>query len=204
MTKSRILLALLVGALLNVGEIISPGGGDSGYPASLQAALADPNSLRASAQILGSPGSGITGEVRFVEAPTDKYTPVSEVWVVAEVKGLSSGLHGFHIHEIGTCDPPGFVTAGGHFDPGPAGNSLPVDANHPFHMGDLPNLVANDGGVGQLEYNTSRITIRPGPLSVFDANGSAIIVHLNPDLGTTGVTGASGGPRIACGVIETE
>ena len=36
----------------------------------------------------------------------------------------------------------------------------------------------------------------------FDANGSAVIVHLNPDRGETGVTGASGGARIACGVIQ--
>ena len=49
---------------------------------------------------------------------------------------------------------------------------------------------------------SSRITLSPGPLSIFDANGSAVIVHLNPDRGETGVTGASGGPRIACGVIQ--
>lgn len=36
----------------------------------------------------------------------------------------------------------------------------------------------------------------------FDANGSAVIVHLNPDRGEPGVTGASGGARIACGVIQ--
>ena len=29
-----------------------------------------------------------------------------------------------------------------------------------------------------------------------------MIVHLNEDQGTTGVAGGSGGPRIACGVIE--
>jgi Cu/Zn superoxide dismutase len=46
---------------------------------------------------------------------------------------------------------------------------------------------------------------QPGnQLSVFDANFSAVIVHLNPDLGANGVTGASGGPRIACGVIQLD
>ena len=49
---------------------------------------------------------------------------------------------------------------------------------------------------------THRITLSPGPLSIFDANGSAVIVHLTPDRGETGVTGASGGARIACGVIQ--
>ena len=39
-------------------------------------------------------------------------------------------------------------------------------------------------------------------LSGSDADGSAVILHLNPDRGQPGVTGASGGARIACGVIQ--
>lgn len=57
-------------------------------------------------------------------------------------------------------------------------------------------------GNGFLSHISSRITLSPGPLSIFDANGSAVIVHLNPDRGEPGVTGASGGARIACGVIQ--
>jgi Cu-Zn family superoxide dismutase len=53
-----------------------------------------------------------------------------------------------------------------------------------------------------MSHISSRITLSPGPLTIFDANGSAVIVHLNPDSGQPGVTGASGGPRIACGVIQ--
>jgi Cu-Zn family superoxide dismutase len=172
----------------------------------LTAARSDsPNVIRASATIVGP--NGVSGEVLFTESPVDKYTPVSTVWVVAHVKGLTPGLHGFHIHENGTCDPPAFATAGGHFDPGPFGNSTPVDANHPYHAGDLANLEANAAGVAHLSYETSRITLRQNPgnlLSVFDANGSAVIVHANPDLGLNGVAGASGGPRLACGVIQPD
>jgi Cu-Zn family superoxide dismutase len=68
-------------------------------------------------------------------------------------------------------------------------------------MGDLPNLIASGHGVGRLRHTTSRITLSPGPLSVFDADGSAVIVHLNPDRGIPGAPSASGGPRVACGVI---
>jgi Cu-Zn family superoxide dismutase len=77
------------------------------------------------------------------------------------------------------------------------------DANHPFHMGDLPNLFADAAGKATLKAVTNRVTIGPGPLSIFDADGTAIIVHGNPDQGTTGEpkSGLSGGPRIACGVI---
>ena len=50
---------------------------------------------------------------------------------------------------------------------------------------------------------TSRVTLSDGPLSLFDADGSAIVIHGNPDQGITGEpkSGVSGGPRVACGVI---
>lgn len=154
--------------------------------------------IRARVVIEGMPGSGISGEVLFIQTRSGILPTVR---VLARVEGLEPNtVHGFHIHENGTCSPD-FLAAGGHFDPGPNGNSNP-DANHPFHMGDIPNLKANRFGVAFFEHETSRITLTPGPLSIFDANGSAMIVHQNEDLGTTGVAGGSGGPRIACGVIE--
>lgn len=161
--------------------------------------------LRAHAAIAAVPGSGIEGEVRFTQIPADDDNPEPTVNIVARIAGLSAGVHGFHIHEVGECAAPTFIAAGGHFDPGPFGNSNP-DANHPFHMGDVPNLVANEAGIATYTYTTSRITLSPGPLSVFDGNGSAVIVHLNPDQGITGAAGSgvSGGPRIACGVIELD
>jgi Cu/Zn superoxide dismutase len=170
--------------------------------------------------VVRGPG-GIEGIVRFRQEPcpgcptpgpaapaTDRgfrNFPQPEVKVTARVKGLSPGAHGLHIHENGVCNAAdGFTSAGGHFDPGPFGHSTPVDANHPYHMGDLPNLIAAKGGVGRLQTVTSRVTLSPSPTSVFDANGSAVIVHQNPDRGIPGVTGASGGPRIACGVVEMD
>lgn len=175
--------------------------------------------LRARAIVRG-PG-GIEGLVIFSQprcpgcptpapdAPAQDFRnfPEPTVEIVAQINGpvaaLAPGAHGMHIHETGICDPAvSFASAGSHFDPGPFAHNAPVDANHPFHMGDIPNLIVNSRGRGSLEHTTSRITLSDGPLSVFDANGSAVIVHLNPDRGTPGVTGASGGPRIACGVIE--
>ena len=143
------------------------------------------------------------GTVLFTQSPAEQDFPTTTVNIVAHVVGINPGQHGIHIHEIGSCIAPAFTSAGGHFDPGPFGNSAP-DPNHPFHMGDLPNLDVNAGGVGHLEATTSRITLTPGPLSIFDSNGSAVIVHLNRDQGTTGVAGGSGGTRIACGIIELE
>ncbi len=152
----------------------------------------------------GCPTPGITAPATD---PRFRNFPEPTVEIVARISGspevLTPGAHGMHIHENAVCnESDGFESAGGHFDPGPFGNSTPVDANHPFHTGDIPNLIVNRNGKGFLRHTTSRITLSPGPLSVFDANGSVVLVHLNPDRGIPGVTGASGGPRIACGIIE--
>jgi len=114
---------------------------------------------------------------------------------------LKPGKHGVHLHAVGKCEPD-FTAAGGHFDPGPAGNTDP-DANHPFHMGDIPNLEVGANGTGKLTGVTTRVTLSPGPLSLFDADGTAVIIHGNEDKEITGEpkSGVSGGPRVACGVI---
>ena len=144
-------------------------------------------------------GDGITGTATFSEV---KHGTASAVHVELTVSGLKPGQHGVHLHAIGKCEAPGFTAAGGHFDPGPAGNTDP-DANHPFHMGDLPNLVVGDDGKATLTGVTTRVTLTDSPVSVFDADGTAIIIHGNPDQGVTGEpkSGVSGGPRVACGVL---
>ena len=118
---------------------------------------------------------------------------------------LTPGLHGLHIHAAGVCEAnaqPAFSTTGGHFDPGPFGSELPVEANHPYHLGDLPNLVVDEQGQATYNVLTSRVTLSEGPVTVFDENGSAIIVHLLPDQQKAGGTAAeAGGGRLACGIV---
>ena len=154
-------------------------------------------------------GEGITGTVTFREVPIRtgdadaKFsTGAMAVEISVNVKGLKPGTHGIHLHAIGKCEAPAFTSAGGHFDPGPNGMMDP-DMNHPFHMGDLPNLVANAKGEAVWKATTTRVTLGAGPLSLFDEDGSAIVIHANPDQGVTAeaTAGLSGGPRVACGVI---
>jgi superoxide dismutase, Cu-Zn family len=144
-------------------------------------------------------GEGITGTAEFIESQQGTGKVVE---ITVTVSGLKPGLHGVHLHAVGKCAPD-FAAAGGHFDPGPAGNPDP-DANHPFHSGDIPQLSADAAGKAAMKAVTTRVTLSEGPLSLFDADGSAIIVHGNPDQGITGEprSGVSGGPRVACGVIE--
>jgi len=143
-------------------------------------------------------GDGITGTATLAEY---QHGDSRLVQIHLTVSGLKPGQHGVHLHAVGKCEAP-FTSAGGHYDPGPAGNPDP-DANHPYHMGDLPNLTVGADGKGQLDATTTRVTISDGPLTLLDADGSAIIIHGNPDQGITGESksGVSGGPRVACGVI---
>lgn len=179
----------------------------AGFLAGAIAVAAAPQALRASATISGAGISG-TAEFREIDAQTAgdhdmKFmTAMKAVEVTVTVTGLKAGAHGMHLHAVGKCDAPGFTSAAGHFDPGPAGQGDP-DTNHPYHMGDLPNLVADASGRASVKAITTRVTLGDGPVSLFDADGTAIIIHGNPDQGKTGEakSGVSGGPRVACGVV---
>jgi Cu-Zn family superoxide dismutase len=154
--------------------------------------------VRATVQFQGCTDPNVSGVGMLTEEKSEE--GVKEVDVFLLVKGLPPGKHAVHIHEVAACSPCG--AAGGHFDPGPNGNSSP-DGNHPFHMGDLVNLEVRRNGVGTLRTTTTRVTLSPGPLSVFDGNGSAIIIHVSPDSYCPDgvVAGCAGGARAACGVI---
>jgi Cu-Zn family superoxide dismutase len=120
------------------------------------------------------------------------------VRLVVEARGLPPGLHAFHIHAVGKCDPPDFTTAGGHFNPtGKQHGALNPQGSH---AGDLPNLNIGPDGTGRLETATEQVTLGSGPTSLWDADGSALVVHAAPDDFKTDPTGNAGG-RIACGVL---
>ena len=172
------------------------------------AALAD--GLQAMAEIKGCTDAGISGTATLKEQVTPE--GIKEVVVKMKVKGLSDGKHAVHIHEVGACEPCG--AAKGHHDPGPFGESRPdsagdempaKDINHPYHMGDLINLDVKNG-VGQMMHTTNRVTLSPGRLSILDADGSAFIIHTNPDTYCDEETdlkkGCAGGSRDACGIIR--
>ena len=114
------------------------------------------------------------------------------------VQGLPAGTKGVHIHEVGSCEPPTFTSAGGHFNPVGKQHGL-LNPQGP-HAGDLANIVIGPDGKGRLETSAGLVTLDAGPNSLLDANGSALIIHAAPDDFRTDPTGNSGA-RIACGVI---
>ena len=131
---------------------------------------------------------------------TATLTPVhGGVRILMETRGLPPGAKGVHIHEVGKCEGPQFTSAGGHFNPDKKEHGT-MNARGP-HAGDLPNITIGPDGNGRLETTTDRVTLGTGPTSVFDADGSALVIHAGPDDFMTDPTGNSGG-RSACGVIQ--
>ncbi|GAB4016197.1 hypothetical protein GCM10028773_08560 [Spirosoma koreense] len=123
------------------------------------------------------------------------------VSLTVTVSGLPAGKHGIHFHAIGVAQPqdvPAFNSSGSHYNPASHQHGL----NNPMgaHAGDLPNLVVDSQGNGTLITTTNRITLSDGPLTLFDKDGSALIIHAGEDDQMTDPTGNSGA-RIAGGVV---
>lgn len=121
----------------------------------------------------------------------------STVTLAVSVSGMPSGTHGIHLHATGKCEGPGFTTAAGHLNPTghEHGSMNPAGP----HMGDLPNLEIAASGTGSVSIPLSST---PAVLreELFDADGTAIVIHAGPDDYKTDPSGNSGG-RIACGVF---
>ncbi len=122
----------------------------------------------------------------------------SGVLVSVEVKGISPGLHAIHVHAVGKCEGPAFTSAGGHFNPEQKKHGLKNPEGS--HAGDMPNMYVARNGVGRFEVLNDRITLQPGERSVFDSDGSALVIHAGIDDDMTDPAG-NAGDRIACGVI---
>ena len=140
----------------------------------------------------------IIGEVRGGDSDNG-----AELQITAH--GLPPGVHGIHIHDVGLCDPPGFKSAGPHWNP----TSKQHGSQNPNgeHMGDLQNVtVAADGTLkarivvpGTYLTNLGR-NVKAGAVQILDANGAAVVIHAKADDYKTDPSGDSG-DRIACAVL---
>ena len=161
-------------------------------------------SLQAQSGKMEMPGAGTVTRAVAVLHPTKSggdasgvvtFTKVEGgVKVEAEVKGLTPGEHGFHIHEWGDTSTPEAKSAGGHFNPAKAEHAGPATPKR--HTGDLGNITANERGVAKLELVDPHLSFT-GPTSII---GRGLIVHEKADDYKTQPTGNAGG-RVAAAVI---
>lgn len=117
------------------------------------------------------------------------------------LKGMEPGVHGFHVHENGSCATgekdgkrvPG-QAAGGHYDPAKTGkHGTPWGDGH---LGDLPALYVDQKG------NATTPVLAPR-LKLSDVKGKALMVHAGGDnYADHPAPLGGGGARMACGVIK--
>jgi Cu-Zn family superoxide dismutase len=156
------------------------GGALAGAPASAETA---------GAELVGADGASM-GTVEMRQGPTG-------VLISIEASGLTPGEHGLHIHQTGECQGPDFKSAGEHYAPGGSAHGYMSEGGP--HAGDLPNITAGEDGTARVDHFTTLISLAEDATNtVFDADGSAVIIHENPD--DYADADAAGG-RIACGVI---
>ncbi len=151
--------------------------------------------------VLASPSGESIGSVSFTQSETG-------VLVEADAGQLEPGGHAVAIHAVGSCSPD-FSAAGDRFDPSDKprafvhANWNRADSDAGAHGGDLPNLYAASDGSARADFFTNGITLESGrDHSVFDLDGSAIVVYEFPD--SYDAEHADTGERVACGVIQQQ
>jgi superoxide dismutase, Cu-Zn family len=143
------------------------------------------------ADLMPGQGGNVAGALEFVMGE-------GAVAMTGVVSGLKPGSrHGFHIHEKGDCSSPDFKSAGEHFNPTTQQHGDPGTPSH--HLGDVPNLVADDMGKAPVNARVEGVTLGDG--GPIDLVGRAVVVHADEDDYKTQPSGNSG-DRIACGVIR--
>ena len=141
---------------------------------------------QATAEIRSTTGNTAAGTVTFTQVD-------GGVRVVADLRGLSAGRHGWHVHE-GNCDAPDATSALGHYNPTGAPHAGPDDAAH--HVGDLGNIEADAQGLAHLDRVYAGLSL-DGPNKIV---GHAVILHAGTDDLSSQPAGNSGA-RVGCGMI---
>lgn len=110
--------------------------------------------------------------------------------------GLTPGGHGFHVHEVASCDNNG-MAAGGHYDPENTGKHRgPYDDSG--HLGDLPLLTVKDDGT------VSTPVLAPRLHRLSEVKNHALMIHGGGDnYDDTPEKLGGGGARMVCGVIPS-
>ncbi|OKP52804.1 superoxide dismutase [Serratia marcescens] len=119
-----------------------------------------------------------------------------------DLKALPAGVHGFHVHEKGSCEPGmkdgkavAALAAGGHFDPQKTGKHLGPYADG--HLGDLPAIYVTADGMATYPVLAPRLK------KISEIEGKALMVHAGGDNHSDHpLPLGGGGERFACGVIK--
>lgn len=184
------LLALLVAAPLALGAAAALAQSATPAPAPTPAAPPQPVVTAALKTADGADAGTVTG----YEGPLGMIFRV-------EGKGWPAGWHAVHLHAVGTCEAPGFTSAGGHVNHAEAARPhglLNKDGGP--DLGDLQNIFAAADGSAHADVYLAWEGLDAHESDYVDGNGLSFVVHANPDDYVSQPIGGAG-PRIACGVF---
>lgn len=159
------------------------------------ASLQPQESVVVSMSSTNEPGAGtLLGTVKISAAPIG-------ILVEPDLRGLTPGEHGFHVHENPNCAAAekdgakvAALAAGGHYDPsatkahaGPQGRG---------HVGDLPALKVGSDGRATQAVTAPRLTFAA-------VRNRSLMIHAGGDNYADQPSPlGGGGARIACGIIK--
>lgn len=112
-----------------------------------------------------------------------------------DLRGLTPGIHGLHVHQNPSCDQNG-MAAGGHLDPQGSNKHLgPYNDNG--HLGDLPAVYVAADGTSSLPVLAPRLT------HLDELRNHALMLHDGGDnYSDLPVKLGGGGTRMICGIIK--
>ncbi|NCQ57639.1 MAG: superoxide dismutase family protein, partial [Flavobacteriales bacterium] len=116
--------------------------------------------------------SNVSGTVTFTQEN-------GSVTMVAEMEGLTEGIHAIHIHEKADCSSPDGKSTGGHWNPTAQPHGK-WGAEEGYHKGDIGNFIADASGKGSITFTTDQWCIGCGD-EAKDILGKAVIVHAGTD-----------------------
>ena len=191
------LLATAAVAVLGLGVLTTTGSGSKGK---------EKRAGAAARALLKSADGRAVAKVGLSEQRNGKVT------VLVSARGLEPGFHGFHVHEKGLCEPPGFTSAGGHHKHGAQ--------DHGAHAGDMPPLLVTGDGKARTAFVIDSFRIA----ELVADDGSAVMIHVGrdnlanipvryhshvPDASSTTfgpdadtLKTGDAGDRFACGVVQ--
>ncbi|PWE16627.1 superoxide dismutase [Marinicauda salina] len=196
----RLILAASAAALAGVAACAQENGDEAaGSPESADAAStpAGDSVAAATARLITTDGSEV-GTAAFTQGPEGVVIRIEAEGLPEDARGA---WHGGHLHETGDCSASDFTSAGSHINPSGRAHGL-LNPDGPDNA-DLGNFWIHADGALMTEFYTTRVSIdgRTDAPALLDADGSAFILHANPDDHSSQPIGGAG-PRILCGVIE--
>ena len=146
-----------------------------------------PGQRHASAHLTALDSGQVEGTVEFIQRG-------KSLQVLANLSGLTPGLHAFHLHQHGNC--AGATAVGANYDPSGIGSG--VRSEH--HGGEFGAIQVDEQGHASLNMLVEGINLADEG-TIGSVLGRSIVVHSSPD--DFAAWPAPGkGKTLACGVIR--